>query len=130
MPTVEVYDPATNRWSRKADMPTPRYALAVAAVNGKIYAIGGQGAHFTPLATVEIYDPVTDTWSTGTDMPTARSSLAAAALNGKIYAIGGVVSPLPSMTVTSVVERYNTASSADIFPQDKLSTTWAEIKVR
>jgi N-acetylneuraminic acid mutarotase len=47
MPTVEVYDTATDRWSRKADMPTPRYALAVAVVNGKIYAIGGQGAHFT-----------------------------------------------------------------------------------
>ena len=40
--TVEVYDPATGSWTTKRDLNTPRGAPAVAAVNGKIYAIGGQ----------------------------------------------------------------------------------------
>ena len=41
--TVEEYDPITNTWARKADMPTERGLLSTSAVNGKIYAIGGVG---------------------------------------------------------------------------------------
>ena len=40
--TVEVYDPATDSWTPKQHLNTPRGFPAVAAVNGKIYAIGGQ----------------------------------------------------------------------------------------
>ena len=39
--TVEEYDPATDTWTKKADMPTGRFALSTSVVNGKIYAIGG-----------------------------------------------------------------------------------------
>ena len=39
--TVEVYDPATDTWTKKADMPTARFAPATSAVNGFIYVIGG-----------------------------------------------------------------------------------------
>ncbi|UCF33493.1 MAG: hypothetical protein JSV78_14275, partial [Phycisphaerales bacterium] len=42
--TVERYDPlvdAWTAWTTKLDMPTARQGLAAAAVNGKIYAIGG-----------------------------------------------------------------------------------------
>jgi len=38
---VEVYDPVNDSWSKKADMPTGRAALATSAVDGMIYAIGG-----------------------------------------------------------------------------------------
>ena len=41
--TVEEYDPATDTWTKKADMPTARWRLSTRAVNGKIYAIGGAG---------------------------------------------------------------------------------------
>src|SRR2546426_8663256 len=39
---VEVYDPATNTWTKKAPLPTPRDHLAAATVGGKVYAIGGR----------------------------------------------------------------------------------------
>ena len=39
--TVEEYDPATDTWKKKADMPTARGLLSTSVVNGKIYAIGG-----------------------------------------------------------------------------------------
>lgn len=40
--TVEEYDPATDTWTSRTDMPTARTGLAVvSASNGKIYAIGG-----------------------------------------------------------------------------------------
>jgi len=38
---VEEYDPLTDIWTKKADMPTTRGGLCTASVNGKIYAIGG-----------------------------------------------------------------------------------------
>ncbi len=51
--TVEVYDPASDRWTTKRNMPTARLALTSAAASGKIYAIGG----IRGLTTVEEYDP-------------------------------------------------------------------------
>src|SRR5947199_59368 len=59
---LEVYDPALNSWSRKAPMPTPRVFLAAAAVNGRIYAIGGAPDCCGNATTnvVEVYDPATD----------------------------------------------------------------------
>ena len=86
--TNEEYDPSTDSWTTKASMPTARSVLAAAAVNGKIYAIGGYRPS-SYLSTNEEYDPSTDSWTTKASMPTARPYLAAAAVNGKIYAIGG-----------------------------------------
>ena len=85
--TVEEYDPATNKWTMKADMPTARGGLATSVVNGKIYAIGGAN-NGQILSTVEEYNPETDTWTTKSDMPNPRWRLSASAVNGKIYAIG------------------------------------------
>jgi len=50
-------------WTRKADMPTPRWAHSSAVVNDKIYVIGGVSSepNWKCLSTVEEYDPVTDT---------------------------------------------------------------------
>ncbi len=86
--TVEEYNPATDIWTKKADIPTARGRLSTSVVNDKIYAIGGAdlGQFFS---TVEEYDPVADTWTKKADMPTARWSLSTSAVNGKIYAIGG-----------------------------------------
>jgi len=88
--TVEEYDPVTNTWSPKADMPTASHALATGVVNGKIYAIGGGLPSGTPYTNVEQYDPMTDSWIIKSPMPTPRRAFAASVVNGKIYAIGGV----------------------------------------
>lgn len=49
--TVEVYDPATDTWTRKADMSTRRWAPAADVVDGKIYVFGGsqRWANFPPF---------------------------------------------------------------------------------
>ena len=41
-------------------MPTGRVNFACAALNGKIYAIGGVNS-----STDDVYDPNNDSWSTG-----------------------------------------------------------------
>ena len=77
---VEVYDPATDGWSRKTDMPTARSFAGTAVVDGKIYAMGGSaGARLNEpaLAVVEMYDPATDTWTRKADMPAPRTDLTA-----------------------------------------------------
>jgi len=96
--TVQEYDPATDKWTKKADMPTARSFPAVSVVDGKIYVIGGFNG--SNLPTVEEYDPETDRWTKKADMPTERNSLSTSVVNGKIYAIGGMrVWPVPLSTV-------------------------------
>jgi N-acetylneuraminic acid mutarotase len=87
--TVEAYDAVADTWTRVADLPTARGALAaVAAPDGRLYAIGGHATG--PLATVEAYDPASNTWTPAPSLPTPRSDLAAVvSASGHIYAIGG-----------------------------------------
>jgi N-acetylneuraminic acid mutarotase len=93
--TVEEYDPKSNTWRERTPMPTPRNHMALNAVNGKIYAIGGRvGAAFIGVASdvslVEVYDPAKDEWQApGARMPTARSAVGTGVYNGKIYVAGG-----------------------------------------
>ena len=104
--TVEAYDPETNTWARKENMPTERVLeKAASVVNGKIYAIGGFRAGEI-FSTVEEYDPETDTWAEKADMPTPRGHATACAVNGKIYAIGGC-NQAPNYPGLSTVEEYD-----------------------
>jgi RNA polymerase sigma factor (sigma-70 family) len=103
--SVEEYDPVTNKWTKKADMPAGgRRALSACVINGKIYAIGGED-QYTPFSTVEEYDPVANRWARKADMPTPRAFLSASAVDGKIYAIGGVTSW--AGPYLSIVEEYD-----------------------
>ncbi|MCY3720775.1 MAG: hypothetical protein OXG97_00985, partial [Candidatus Poribacteria bacterium] len=92
---VEMYDPQTDTWVQKQDMPTPRIEFGTGVVAGKIYAIGGRvhprdkpGGPWR-LALVEVYNPATDTWTKRAKMPTRRSKIKAAVVRDTIYAIGG-----------------------------------------
>jgi N-acetylneuraminic acid mutarotase len=40
-PQVEVYDPATNRWTKIDDMAVPRHGIAAVTVGNRIYVPGG-----------------------------------------------------------------------------------------
>jgi len=84
-----VYDPATDTWTTKTNMPTERHQLAAAAIDGKLYVVGGWS--WSLKTALEVYDPATDTWSTKANMPTSREGLAAAAIDGKLYVVGGKV---------------------------------------
>jgi len=96
--------PTDTTWRNRASMPTARKRLAVAVVDGKIYAFGGQNEEGDALAIVEEYDPVTDTWTTKAPMPTPRSGLAAVVVDGWIYAIGGRTGGGPNPSDLAVVE--------------------------
>ncbi|MCR9143969.1 MAG: DUF6519 domain-containing protein [bacterium] len=102
LPTNEEYDPVADAWSTRQAMSVGREALAVVAVDEKIYAIGGvNGA--TIYGTNEVYDPATNVWTTLQPMPTARYAVSAVSMNGKIYTFGGFT----SSGNTNVVEEYD-----------------------
>lgn len=91
IPTVEMYDPATDTWTQKADMLTSR-KTKTCVVDGKIYAIGGWStdSEQSQLETVEVYDPATDRWAKAQSMNHARCSAGISVVNGEIYAMGGI----------------------------------------
>jgi N-acetylneuraminic acid mutarotase len=86
---MEEYDPATDTWTRKADMLMSRTVVSTVALNGKIYAMGGVNQPDVTVGRVEEYDPLTDTWTKKADMPTARYASILIAIDDKIYAIAG-----------------------------------------
>jgi len=103
---VDVYDPATDSWTPRHPLNTRRGAPAVAAVNGKIYAIGGKGEHGA-LDTVEEFDPEKNIWKTkNARMPHPRIRSAAALADGKIYVMGGETLG-PSGEIISTVDVYD-----------------------
>ena len=69
-------------------MAVARYWAAAAAINGRLYVVGGYNGT-DPLTTAEIYDPATAKWRTLAGMHMARWSSGAAAINGKLYTVGG-----------------------------------------
>jgi N-acetylneuraminic acid mutarotase len=103
--TVYAYDPATDRWTERASMPTARGALSVTEHEGKLYAIGGYDRKANSSA-VEVYEPARNVWTTGASLPTPRDHLAAATVAGKVYAIGGRIDGDYSRNL-AVVERYD-----------------------
>jgi parallel beta-helix repeat protein len=85
---VEEYNPATDTWARKADMPRGVWGLCASVASGKIYAMGGrQSTSAKPY--VQEYDPATDTWTQKADMPIGTSQMGSVVLGNKIVVMGG-----------------------------------------
>ena len=110
---LEVYNPSTNSWSVLSPMPTSRWGVRSAALDGKIYAIGGfsVGCGEQLVGTVEVYDPTNDTWETRSPLPAPRANMGIVAANGKIYSMGGISDNVGG--VASTVDEY-----------DPLTDTW------
>ena len=51
--------PSAPPWIQKADMPLERHGHTAAAVDGKIYVIGGRG-YYTSVGSVYVYDPANE----------------------------------------------------------------------
>ena len=78
-------------WTRKAPMPAVRGEVAAAAVDNKLFALGG-GAGGKAVPRNEEYDPASDRWRERAPLPQARDHLGVATYGGKIYTFGGFTS--------------------------------------
>ena len=90
---VEAYNPKTNRWIRKKDMPVSRINFGLGVVAGKVYLIGGAtgfgGGHKQRMDRVDVYNPSADLWGTALNMPTRRGPGDVAVINNRLYVMGG-----------------------------------------
>jgi N-acetylneuraminic acid mutarotase len=145
VPTVEVYDTATDTWTQASDMPKAWLKHSASAVDGKMYIIGGEDEEAIKLfregkleedemaegfTIVYVYDPVTDMWTTAADrLPTPRSGLTAALVDGKIYAIGGKQgSATPKLATVEEFDPGLPGVISSVSPAGKLFGTWGQIK--
>lgn len=86
---VERFDGTT--WSIETVLPGDGVnAPSVAALDGRIYVIGGFGTTSSrPTDEVRVYEPATSTWSMAAPLPTASGGHAAVVLSGSIHVVGG-----------------------------------------
>ncbi|EDO49628.1 predicted protein [Nematostella vectensis] len=99
---IECYDWFSDSWFMTARLSTPRRHVAVASLNGRVYAIGGHDG-IQHLNSVECFDPENNTWTDVAPMRTYRRGMSAGVLQGVIYVAGG----LDEATCFETVERYD-----------------------
>src|SRR5438045_563549 len=61
--------PEVNGWSLAASLLEPVSEQAVAALDGKVYIVGGYPGDRIPVAKVRVYDPATNNWQPGPPLP-------------------------------------------------------------
>jgi len=85
---VQVYDPATNRWSLGADMPFAAGSSSSAVISGRVYVAGGIIGS-TSTSRAARYDPVNNAWTELPPMPAARNHAASGTDGRRFYIFGG-----------------------------------------
>ena len=90
---VQAYDPATDTWAQKRDMPTTRARMAAVTFDGMIYVFGGSERRGGKvLDAVEVFNPEAGergAWKKLAKLPKALAATSAAVVGDKIYVIGG-----------------------------------------
>jgi N-acetylneuraminic acid mutarotase len=99
----------TLSWRARAPLPSARTELSTAVVNGKLYALGGNGG--TTTTEVDEYDPLSNTWTTKKPMSTARQNAVVAVVRDKIYVTSGYVATMSNeATHPKTTEVYDPAT--------------------
>ncbi|MCC8424957.1 kelch repeat-containing protein [Mucilaginibacter sp. UR6-11] len=80
---IAAFQMAGGKWTLLPSINTPpsRNECGFAAVNGKLYLVGGDA----PAMPVEIYDPATSTWTKGATAPSIMHHFQAVGLGDKVY---------------------------------------------
>ncbi|XP_063440466.1 actin-binding protein IPP-like [Mytilus trossulus] len=118
--TCDGFNPVTKEWTEPQNMNVRRSDLALVALDGYIYAVGGYNEHDRELNTVERYSPEENTWTMISPMSERRTAPSAVGLNGQLYVIGGskrlVDNPYTAPVTLESVECY-----------DPLTDLWTEL---
>ncbi len=106
---VRAYDPATDTWTQKADLPIAMDGAFACSVNGKGYVIGGFNGSAAVSTTYE-YNPSTDSWITKASYPGGQAIFPSGfVINNKIYVGLGSIS---GMAGSKLFYEYNPATNA------------------
>jgi len=105
---MDAYDPATDRWTRVADLPEPRWGHVLVSAGDQLYLAGGSSSPFLfdgMETQVYAYDPTADTWAPVAAMPEPRTWAAGFALGWQVHVWGG--SPDGSTAYTDSMFAYD-----------------------
>lgn len=89
---VQIYDPAAETWSLAgASIPTPRRAMGIVVLDGRIHIMGGTSGPIGGGGHVEheAYDPVSDSFEVLAPLLAPREHGYAGVIDGKIYFASG-----------------------------------------
>jgi N-acetylneuraminic acid mutarotase len=88
---VDVYDPASDRWTRRKEMPTQVTHLNAARDGNSVWFAGGFKGHHPGPVTDEVwkYDIASDGWSAGPPLPEPRAGGGLAVVERKLHYFGG-----------------------------------------
>lgn len=129
--TNYMFDPVTLIWDTVTapPMPRPRFLFTIAALEKKIYVIGGGINEAVPTKLVDVYDTETRTWSAGVDLPTAKGFLASAVADGKIYVFGGTtdISGIGLSTVVIFDPKTNKWTTGKLMPTKRFGAAAVEL---
>ena len=71
--TLMIWDTEAKAYTEGASMATGRSDACGAAVDGKLYVIGGYTTNFEEtLSSVEVFDPASGEWAEGPPLPEPR----------------------------------------------------------
>ncbi len=116
-------DQLPGSWATAAPASTKRTEVAAAALDGRIYVVGGfeqpglsNVLHLAITSAVEAYDPATDRWTAKAPLPVGLHHAGIGAVGRRLYVIGGYKQS--GLSVWQAV--------ATVYAYDPASDTWTE----
>src|SRR5687767_1926157 len=82
-------DPLAGTYGTRARLLEPNSEMAVAALDGEVYVLGGYPASRQSQRTLQIYNPGTNRWRRAQDAPVPLHHPVIAGVGGKLYSLGG-----------------------------------------
>lgn len=122
IPSVEIYDPATRKWSKAGNLNATRSGITLVPLKGggALAAGGCQGpaSWAPPINLAEVFDPAANTWTVTTPLPTV------------ICGAGGAMLPDGRALVVDQyaftgVARYFFTATDDAFIYDPKTRAWS-----
>jgi N-acetylneuraminic acid mutarotase len=120
--SVEMFDPATMTWTKKAEAPIEMHHFQAVSLDKKIYVLQAfyQGPYPNQIVSpnIYIYDIEKDAWTKGLEVPAdrRRAGAGAAVYHGKIYLVAGIQHGHSS----------GTTNMFDVY--DPVANTWTKLK--
>jgi hypothetical protein len=88
---VDVYDPATDRWSRAPDLPMALHHAGAGVLGNRLYVVGGYSSGaWAPQAGVYSLGLLETSWRAEPPLAGPRGALAVASDGRQLVAVGGV----------------------------------------
>ncbi|WP_162053455.1 malectin domain-containing carbohydrate-binding protein [Pontibacter pamirensis] len=124
---VHRYEPATDSWTKVADLPVPtgtngrgHISSSVIVIGERILVLGGETVHNSGRTNlVSEYSPTSNSWRNLTGLPSSRYSGVSAFLNSTIYYTSGSNS---STTFKGVPEQLTSSQKVESFTLINAST--------